>query len=149
MTAEALQVCTFRIDDFYFGIPIHRIREVVRSSLEAPVPGAPPAIRGLINLRGELMPVVELRRCLRLAPAEALEEPMNIVLDEPEDKCAIFIDEIGDVIWVQPDQFEPPPHSLKETTNGLLRGVYKLDGQLLLELDVDALLHMPMVRAGR
>jgi purine-binding chemotaxis protein CheW len=99
------------------------------------VPLAPTAVMGLINLRGQIVTAIDLRRRLGLAERPAGHEPMNVVMRTDDGAVSLAVDEIGDVIEVHANTFEPMPDTLRGAVRELVRGVHKLDGQLLLVLD--------------
>lgn len=141
------QFCTFRVDDLYLGIAVTQVQEVLRYQEMTPVPKAPGAVHGLINLRGQIVPAIDLRTCLGLV-ARAEDAPsMNVVIRMEEGCCSLLVDAIGDVVDVAAESFETPPQNLNAAARGLIRGVYKLDDSLLLILDVEATLALDLVLA--
>jgi purine-binding chemotaxis protein CheW len=101
------------------------------------VPMAPPAISGLINLRGQVVTAVDLRIRLGLGKLEENRKPMNVVVRSDEGAVSLLVDQIGDVIEVDERNFEKPPDTLIGTARDLILGAYKLEGQLLLLIDCD------------
>jgi purine-binding chemotaxis protein CheW len=99
-------------------------------------PLAPEEIRGLINLRGQIVVALDLRRRLGLPEREEGALPMNVVVRSDDASISLLVDEIGDVLEVDEELFEPPPETL-QAGREFVRGAYKLDGRLLLELDMD------------
>src|SRR5438046_2560899 len=94
------QYCTFMVADLFFGIDVRRVQEVLRGQEVTPVPRAPAVIEGLINLRGQIVPAVDVRRRLGLAPRSADAQPMNMVVRTEEGAASLLVDEIGDVLDV-------------------------------------------------
>jgi purine-binding chemotaxis protein CheW len=131
------QYCTFLLDGHYFGIDVLKVQEIIRFQQMTRVPLAPAMVRGLINLRGQIVTGIDLRRRLKLKdrPADAL--PVNVVVKSSDGAVALLVDEIGDVVEVSEKQFEPPPETLRGNARELVRGAYKLPERLLLILDVD------------
>lgn len=127
--------CTFQVAHLYFGVEVCRVQEVIRYQRMTRVPLAPPIVRGIINLRGQLVTAIDLRKRLGLPPASEDQQPMNVVVRDSEGCVSLLVDEIGDVLEVSPDQFETPPETLDGVPREIIRGVYKLDGKLLLVLD--------------
>jgi purine-binding chemotaxis protein CheW len=142
------QLCTFRLDDLLFGIEVDRVEEVLRSRPLTPVPLAPPQIAGLINLRGQIVPAIDLRRCLGLAAASAGLPPGNVVLRGRDVPLSLLVDHIGDVVAVDELQIEPVPDSVEPGTRRLLRGVCQLPAGLLLLLDAPALITCSLANDG-
>jgi purine-binding chemotaxis protein CheW len=139
-----LQFCTFLLDGLTFGVPVSRVQEVMRYQPMTRVPLSGSSIAGLINLRGQIVTAVDLRRRIGLAdrpePDEGGRPPANVVIRSDDGGVSLLVDEIGGVIEVGDEDFEEPPHTTPPNVRRLLTGVYKLDGQLLLLLDVDQVL---------
>jgi purine-binding chemotaxis protein CheW len=135
--AEAQQFCTFFVDGLYFGVDVQKVQEVIRYQDMTRVPLAPREVRGLINLRGQIVTAVDLRRRLSLGERPEDQLPMNVVVRNDDGVVSLLVDEIGDVLDVEEDTFEPPPETLDGIARELIRGTYKLEGRLLLELDTD------------
>jgi purine-binding chemotaxis protein CheW len=133
--ANAQQFCTFFVDRRFFGVPVQQVQEVIRYQEMTRVPLVPPVIRGLINLRGQIVVAIDLRRRLGLAERPEEQLPMNVVVRTDEGAVSFLVDEIGDVLEVDEKCFEPTPETTHGKTRELVRGVYKLQDQLLLVLD--------------
>jgi purine-binding chemotaxis protein CheW len=136
-TTKPKQLCTFFVDGLQFGIDVTRVQEVIRNQPMTPVPLAPPVVQGLINLRGQIVTAIELRRRLGLAPRPAGDLPINVVARHDEGVVSLLVDEIGDVVEVAEDSYEPPPETLSAESKALITGVYKLEQQLLLLLNTE------------
>lgn len=132
-----MQYGTFTIDNHLFGIEVSRIQEVIRSQRMTRVPLAPAVVGGLINLRGEIVTAIDLRRRLELPPRPDGVEPMNVVVRTRDGAVSLLVDEIGDVLDVSDETFEVPPGTVEGIALALIRGAHKLDGRLLLVLDTD------------
>lgn len=128
------QFCTFYLGDRLFGIEVERVQEIIRHQDVTPIPLAPQEVAGLINLRGEIVPAIELRRCLGMPPADARSQPTNVVIRTEDGAVSLLVDEIGDVLDVDEAVYEPPPENLRGPTRALIRGVYKLERGLLMVL---------------
>lgn len=139
---EEIQICTFYLEGRFFGLNVDRVQEVLQPQQMTPVQLAPPEVEGLINLRGQIVTAVDLRRCLELPPRPEGKDPMNIVIntDQNDGLVSLLVDEIGDVVDVNPDLFSPPPETLDGVSRELIVGAYKLPEQLLLMLDTDKVL---------
>ncbi len=131
------QYATFFVDGLFLGIDVLQVQEVFRYQEMTQVPLAPGVVEGLINLRGQIVTALDMRRRLNLKPRTGGEKPMNAVVRTEEGAVSLLVDEIGDVLDVQADAFEPPPDNLPPAARDLLRGVYKLKDRLLLILDTD------------
>jgi len=131
------QFCTFFVNDLFFGVEVLKVQEVIRYQGMTRVPLAPATIQGLINLRGQIVTAIDLRRRLELPPRDAEELPMNVVVRSDDGAVSLLVDEIGDVVEIQDDIYEQPPETLKGVARELVQGVYKLKEQLLLILDTE------------
>jgi purine-binding chemotaxis protein CheW len=128
------QFCTFFLDGLFFGIEVEKVQEVIRHQAMTPVPLAPKLIGGLINLRGQIVTAIDLRLRLGLPERKPGEVPMNVVARTESGAVSLLVDEIGDVLEVQEQQFEDVPQTMRQARE-LIRGVYKLPDRLLLVLD--------------
>ena len=134
---SAKQLATFYAADRFLGIEVTRVQEVIRYQEITRAPLARGEIRGLINLRGIIVVALDLRRRLGLEDDAEAAPPMNVVVRTDEGLVSFLVDRIGDVLEVDEEQFEEPPETLRGQARELIRGAYKLDGALLLELDTD------------
>lgn len=130
------QLCTFALGDLLFGVDVKNVQEVIRYQEMTTVPLAPSTIRGLINLRGQIVTAIEMRARLGLPEREGAL-PMNVVVRTGDGVVSLLVDEIGDVLEVEERCFERPPETMGGTFRELVSGVYKLDRHLLLLLDVE------------
>ena len=101
------------------------------------VPLAPPVIVGLINLRGQIVPALDMRRRLFLDPRTAEETPMNLVVRTEDGAVSLLVDEIGDVLELKPSAFENTPANVSANVREMIRGVYKLKNRLLFVLETE------------
>ena len=138
--AESRQMCTFQLANLLFGIDVQWVQEVLKYRELTQVPLAPEEVKGLINLRGQIVTAIDLRKRLSLPERTDDRMPMNIVVRNAEGIISFLVDDIRDILSVSDDQFEPAPETLDGKIRDLLHGVYKLDRSLLLVLDVDRLL---------
>ena len=136
------QYCTFVLDNYLFGVPVPEVQEVIRFQPMTPVPLAPPAVEGLINLRGQIVLAIDLRRRLGLSPHDDDSLPMNVVVRTAEGAISLLVDEIGEVIDVADSTFEPPSDTLQGPVRNLILGVHKLEGKLMHALDTAKTCHM-------
>ncbi len=138
--AQSRQLCTFFLDGFLYGLDVTRVQEVLRYQEMTDVPLAPAHVRGLINLRGQIVTAVDMRIRLELPPLGGDALPMNVIVRSDDGGQSLLVDEIGDVVEVADDTYESPPDTVPGAARSLLRGVFKLQSSLLLELDADKLL---------
>jgi purine-binding chemotaxis protein CheW len=135
MSATQQQFCTFVIQGILFGVEVEKVQEVIRHQGMTPVPLAPDVVAGLINLRGQIVTAIDLRRRLGVRDRADGDLPMNVVVRTSDGAVSLLVDEIGDVVEVQEQDFEQSPDTLDSTSRELVRGVYKLKNELLLVLD--------------
>lgn len=133
--SEESQYCTFMLDDLLFGVEVQQVQEVIRFQNLTRVPLASNVVNGLINLRGQIVTALDLRRRLSLPDRPEGELPMNVVIRTEGDLVSLLVDEIGDVVEVDEALFEVPPDTLSGVARDLITGAYKLESRLLLVLD--------------
>ena len=131
------QFCTFYLENYLFGIELLKVQEVIQQLELTEVPLAPFVVRGLMNLRGQIVIAVDLRRQLELADRPPDKVPMNVVVRAGGDAVSLLVDDIGDVVEVGEETFEPPPETLHGRVRSVILGVHKLDKQLMHVLDTD------------
>lgn len=140
MSQPVLQkYCTFYLDNYYFGIEVEQVQEIIRFQEITPVALAPEVVKGLINLRGQIVTAVDLRRLLELPDRHEDEDPMNIVVRTSVGAFSLLADRIGDVLELADGSFESPPDNLSGMARELIQRAYKLEGTLLLTMAIDKL----------
>jgi purine-binding chemotaxis protein CheW len=129
--------CTFRVDGLWLGVDVLEVQEVIRHRTPTRVPTAPPVIQGLINLRGQIVTVLDLRGRLGLAPPGPLFEcPMNVVVRAQGGAVGLVVDEMGDVLEVDEASLGRPPETIPEAVRRVVSGLYPSEGRSLLVLDI-------------
>ena len=141
------QFSTFAVDRLLFGVEVEKVQEVIRYQEMTRVPLAPSVVKGLINLRGQIVTAVDLRRRLGLRERASTDLPMNVVIRHEDGAVSLLVDEIGDVLEVEDETFELPPGTLAGEARELIRGVYKLKDTLLIALDTDRMLNLATTAA--
>jgi purine-binding chemotaxis protein CheW len=126
---------TFYLDRLFFGIEVEQVQEVIRHLDMTHVPLASSTIRGLINLRGQIVTAIDLRERLELEPRTSDAQPLNVVVRTDDGALSLLVDEIGDVLEIDDATFEQPPETIRGVARELIHGVYKLKRELLLVLD--------------
>jgi purine-binding chemotaxis protein CheW len=138
-----IQLCGFTIGKGSYAIPVLEVQEVVRPQKLTPVPLAPSYVDGLINLRGQIVTAINLRKLFYLEDKEDQNDYMNIIVrSDDENLYALVVDEIMDVIDVEQSTFEVTPDTLDDKIQDYLKGVYKLDKMLLTLLNLDKILNI-------
>jgi purine-binding chemotaxis protein CheW len=135
--AQTSQFCTFYLDNLLLGVELKGVQEVIRSLEMTKVPLAPAVVSGLINLRGQIVTAVDLRRRLELEPRPPDMLPMNVVVRSEDGAVSLLVDEIGDVVEVEETSFEPPPETLRGPVRTIILGVHKLNDRLMHVLDIE------------
>lgn len=139
--SQPQQFCTFHLENLFIGIDVTRVQEVIRPQRMTPVPLSSKIIRGLINLRGQIVTAIDLRKRMCLSGESNDATAMNVIVRTEGGVASLLVDRIGDVIDVDPDTFEHPPESLRGEARALVSGVYKLKGKLLLTIDTEKVLN--------
>jgi purine-binding chemotaxis protein CheW len=138
------QYATFFVDEMFFGVEVLKVQEVLRFQEMTCVPLAPKTVEGLINLRGQIVTAIDMRRRLELEPRQAGAQPLNVVVRSEEAVVSLLVDEIGDVIEVSAAAYQSPPVNMPAAQRALVDGVYQLDQRLLLVLNTDRTLTVPV-----
>jgi purine-binding chemotaxis protein CheW len=128
---------TFLVQDRFLGVPVDRVQEVLRAQPLTPVPLAHAHVSGLLNLRGSIVTAVDLRARLGLPGRDAGMPSANVVVTTDRGPLSLVVDRLGDVLSVDDRSFEPLPDTVDVTARRLIKGAYKLDDALLLDLDLD------------
>ena len=140
MADDILQFATFKLNGELLGLNILQVQEIQRPQSITPVPLAPAHIMGLINLRGQIVTLIDLRTRLGMDTSQPIKHPFHIVVNTPYAIASFEVDKIGDVIDVPVEKFEPPPDSVRAIDVKFLDGVYPLENEILTVLNVDAIL---------
>lgn len=138
----AEQYSTFWVGDLFFGIGVAEVQEVLRHQPMTPVPRADEAVRGLINLRGQIVTAVDLRVRLGLPPRAEDQLPMNVIVRSRGEVVSLLVDDIGDVIDTAGIAPQPVPSTMPAKLQYVVRGVRPLPDSILLILDADRALEV-------
>jgi len=136
-TAALIEVCSVRVGQTLFGVPITHILEIVGGARPQPVPLAPAFVGGLVHYRGDVLTTVSLRQVLGLPAREGAQD--LLVLESPAGCFGLLVDSVGEVLQVAPADHEPNPSILDERRRALFAGAYKLKDKLLVMLDPERL----------
>jgi purine-binding chemotaxis protein CheW len=135
--AHMVEMCSVRLADALFGIPITHILEIIGSARPQPVPLAPSFVGGLVHYRGDVLTTVSLRQLLSMPPKEGVQ---SILVLESSGGCfGLLVDSVGEVLTVSSADHEPNPSILDERRRALFAGAYKLKDSLLVMLDPEQL----------
>jgi purine-binding chemotaxis protein CheW len=139
-TQSAFEYVTVHIGGQLFGVEVHEIREVFSPQDITKVPRAPGEIAGLLNLRGRIVTAVDARSRLNLPPREAGAPVMALGLEQGSELFGVLVDEVGEVMRLKADTLEASPAHLDPHWRSLLKGVHRLEKNLLAVLDIRALI---------
>ncbi|RED49698.1 chemotaxis protein CheW [Aestuariispira insulae] len=138
-TLDEEQLVTMTVDNQLFGIPILKVQDIVEPDQITPVPQAPGAIAGVLNLRGRIVTVIDLRECLGAPEAEETKQ-MSVTVEYKGDLYTLLVDSIGDVRSLPRKNFDKPPATLADNLRSLCSGIFQLEHDLLVVLDVERIL---------
>ena len=142
MTANLREILTTCwVGDLLLGLPATDVREVIQHPPITAIPLAPPVLRGVFNVRGELVTVMDLRRRLGLPEADTAAAT-HMLIPTREGTVSLLVDRQGDLIEVDPATFETPPSGLADHARECVLGAYKLSDRLLIVLDTQRTLHL-------
>jgi purine-binding chemotaxis protein CheW len=133
---------TFTVAGQIFGLPIARVQDVFKPVRMTRVPLAGAEIAGVLNLRGRIVTAIEMRTRLDVKSRESNEAPMAIGIEARGESFGLLVDAVGEVLKLPDSQREPNPINLDHKLAALSAGVYRLDGQLLVVLDIDHVLDL-------
>lgn len=137
---EILQLVTFRLGKEEYSIDILRVQEIIRHMELTRVPKAPDFVDGVINLRGRVIPVLDLRKRFGLPVSEKTDETRIIVVDISDKTVGFKVDAVSEVLRLAADKVEPPPSLVAGIDSEYIKGVGKMEGRLIILLDVSKIL---------
>jgi len=135
----SMQLVSFKLSNETYGIEITKIREIILVGQITRVPETPHYIKGLINLRSSVIPVIDLRARFGLAENELTQDSRIMVLNVGRRTIGIVVDSVNEVLRVSQDQISPAPPTVASLGNQYMTGLVRLEDQLLILLDVDRL----------
>jgi purine-binding chemotaxis protein CheW len=134
-TEDSLQYATFRVADLFLGVEVLKVQELIRRQEMSPVPLAPRAIEGLINLRGQIVIAIDTRRSLGLPPAEGEDSRVNIAIRSGDSVISLLVDEVCDVIDLPLSARAPVPENMPNEQRQMIECVFRTKDELMLVLD--------------
>ncbi len=135
--AQTQQFCTFYLHNLLFGVKLEKVQEVIRYLEITEIPLAPRVVSGLMNLRGQIVTGIDLRRRLGMADRPEDMQPMNVVMRSADGAVSLQVDVIGDVVEVTEESFERPPETLQGKVREVILGVHKLENRLMHVLNTE------------
>ena len=139
-TKETLQLVSFKLGEEEFGVDILQVQEIIRMQNITRVPNAPHFVEGVINLRGKVIPVIDLRKRFDLGDHERDKNTRIVVVKIDDVVVGLIVDEVSEVLRIPADTVEPPPPIVAGIESDFIRGVGKLEGRLLILLDLNRIL---------
>ncbi|MBN4079209.1 chemotaxis protein CheW [Beggiatoa alba] len=137
---EELRWVTFRLENEKYGINVMQVQEVLRVTEIAPVPGAPIYVLGIINLRGNVVTVIDTRSRFGLVAAEMDDATRIVIIEAEEQVVGILVDSVAEVVDLKASEIETAPNVGTEESTKFIQGVASHDGELLILVDLNKLL---------
>ena len=135
-----LQWVTFRLDGETYGINVMQVQEVLRYSEIAPVPGAPSYVLGIINLRGNVVTVIDTRARFGLPPSDVTENSRIVIIEADKQVIGILVDSVAEVVYLKQSEIDAAPNVGTDESAKFIQGVSNRDGELLILVDLNKLL---------
>lgn len=146
---KSLQLVVFSIGAELYGVGIDSVQEIVRVPDITGVPDAPDFLEGVINLRGRIVPVIDIRKRLRVKEA-ARTKLTRVLITENGSTVGLLVDSASEVLKIQPDAIEGPPEMISAIGVEYITGVAKIDGRLIILLDIKKILSVEdMIKVGK
>lgn len=131
---------TFRLADEVYGINVMQVQEVLRMTDVAPVPGAPHFVMGIINLRGNVVTVLDTRKLLDLMPGEITESSRIMIIESGKVTVGLLVDSVAEVVNISSGDIDPPPSVGNEESSRYIQGIYSTNEQILILIDLNKLI---------
>lgn len=137
---EFRQLISFRVGEEEYGLDLLRVKEVIRMRQITWLPKAPPCVKGIINLRGDVIPIIDLRERFGLRRRESNASTRVIVVEVEGQHVGMVVDAASQVVRVPRDQFDPPPPAIGDAARDFITEVGKMGDKLVIMIDVDKML---------
>ncbi|WP_299072664.1 chemotaxis protein CheW [uncultured Paraglaciecola sp.] len=138
---EVLQWVTYKLGEETYGINVMQVQEVLRHTEIAPVPGAPDYVLGIINLRGNVVTVIDTRSRFGLPPTDISDNTRIVIIESDEQVVGILVDSVAEVVYLRSSEIDSAPNVGTEESAKFIQGVSNRDGQLLILVDLNKLLN--------
>lgn len=146
-SGESAEFVTVTIAEQLFGIPVLVVQDILGPQKITKIPLAPPEVGGALNLRGRIVTAIDVRRRLGMAPREDSGESMSVVVEHGGELYSLIVDAVGEVLGMSMDTYEANPPTLDSTWREVSGGIYRLNGELMIVLEVDNLLSLKSMAA--
>ncbi|CAM3942870.1 MULTISPECIES: chemotaxis protein CheW [Pseudoalteromonas] len=137
---EVLQWVTYKLEDETYGINVMQVQEVLRYTEIAPVPGAPAYVLGIINLRGNVVTVIDTRARFGLVSAEVTDNSRIVIIEAEKQVIGILVDSVAEVVYLRSSEIDSAPNIGTEESAKFIQGVSNREGELLILVDLNKLL---------
>jgi len=141
VSSELIQLVTFKLGNEEFGVDIFKVREINKMMPITKVPNAPSFVEGVVNLRGSITPIIDLRARLGLQESDVTEKTGIVVAELTESTIGLIVDEVKEVLRIPADITEPPPEIVAGINSDFITSVAKLEDRLLILLDLSKILN--------
>lgn len=132
---------TFRLADETYGINVMQVQEVLRMTDVAPVPGAPHYVMGIINLRGNVVTVLDTRKLLDLATGDITDTSRIMIIESGKVTVGLLVDSVAEVVNISSSEIDPPPSVGNDDGSRYIQGIYSSEQQILILIDLDKLIN--------
>ncbi|WP_348734436.1 chemotaxis protein CheW [Rheinheimera texasensis] len=139
-TDQVLQWVTFKLQEETYGINVMQVQEVLRYTDIAPVPGAPMYVLGIINLRGNVVTVIDTRARFGLPPSDVTENSRIVIIEADKQVIGILVDSVAEVVYLRASEIDTAPNVGTDESAKFIQGVSNRDGELLILVDLNKLL---------
>ncbi|MCF2909774.1 chemotaxis protein CheW [Pseudoalteromonas sp. DL2-H2.2] len=137
---EVLQWVTYKLEDETYGINVMQVQEVLRYTEIAPVPGAPTYVLGIINLRGNVVTVIDTRSRFGLPSSEVTDNSRIVIIEAEKQVVGILVDSVAEVVYLRSSEIDSAPNIGTEESAKFIQGVSNREGELLILVDLNKLL---------
>ncbi|BBN81131.1 chemotaxis protein CheW [Pseudoalteromonas sp. A25] len=137
---EVLQWVTYKLEDETYGINVMQVQEVLRYTEIAPVPGAPAYVLGIINLRGNVVTVIDTRARFGLVSSEVTDNSRIVIIEAEKQVIGILVDSVAEVVYLRSSEIDSAPNIGTEESAKFIQGVSNREGELLILVDLNKLL---------
>ncbi|MDB2373287.1 chemotaxis protein CheW [Psychrosphaera haliotis] len=137
---EVLQWVTFRLEDETYGINVMQVQEVLRYTEIAPVPGAPEYVLGIINLRGNVVTVIDTRARFGLSNGEVSDNSRIVIIESDKQVIGILVDSVAEVVYLKTSEIDSAPNVGTDESAKFIQGVSNRGGELLILVDLNKLM---------
>ncbi|WAJ71101.1 chemotaxis protein CheW [Catenovulum adriaticum] len=138
--SEVLQWVTFKLDEETYGINVMQVQEVLRYTEIAPVPGAPSYVLGIINLRGNVVTVIDTRSRFGLESSTVTDNSRIVIIEAEKQVIGILVDSVAEVVYLKSNEIDSTPNVGTDESARFIQGVSNRDGELLILVDLNKLL---------